>query len=235
MAVYLSAVNAFHETYPGICLEVTTDTRSLSLTKREADIALRVARLTQNDVAVRKVRELVYGVYASPSYLDRHGQPDVLAGATGHFAVLTDEDLMALPEMACFRLLTAKVRPVLRDNSRYAHRTAAAASIGLVCLARYLGDHSSASLSRRTCRRLCASCGWRFTTIRATHAAHPGADRVHHGGTQAAPRNAPSAGLTVAGVCRPSRSQAPKVIPSLRYISLISRRTRLISGDVSPL
>lgn len=131
---------SFRTTYPGICLEVATDTRSLSLTKREADVALRLARLTQNDLAVRKVGDLSWGVYASPSYLDRHGEPDWQEGAPDHATVLTDADLMALPEMAWFRRLTAKARPVLRSNSRYAHRAAAATGIGLACLARYLGD-----------------------------------------------------------------------------------------------
>ena len=131
---------AFRERYPGITLEVVTDTRSLSLTKREADVALRLARLTQNDLAVRKVGDLAYGVYASPGYLERHGTPDFGAGAPGHRAVLADEDLMGTPEMAWFSRLMTAATVAMRSNSRYAQRAAGMAGIGLVCLARYLGD-----------------------------------------------------------------------------------------------
>jgi DNA-binding transcriptional LysR family regulator len=134
---------AFRESYPGIRLELLVDTRALSLTKREADVAIRMARLTQSDLAVRKIGELAAAVYASRAYLDRFGTPDFANGAPGHQTILVLDDLMGVPEMAWFRGLTERAAIAFRSNSRYAHRAAAEAGIGLACLARYLGDGSA--------------------------------------------------------------------------------------------
>lgn len=125
---------------PGIVLEIATDARSLSLTRREADIALRLARITQNDLAVRKVGALGFGVYASGEYIDRHGAPDFQAGAPGHTTILNPPEAMGLVEMAWFAGLTQQARPAVRHNSRYGQRAAALAGMGLAVLSRFMGD-----------------------------------------------------------------------------------------------
>jgi DNA-binding transcriptional LysR family regulator len=107
---------------------------------READVALRMARLTQLDLAVRKVAEVGFGVYASPRYLGAMGAPDFAAGAAGHTVILNQVDLMGFPEMQWFSSLTAQARPALRSNSRFAQAAAAEQGLGIACLARYLGD-----------------------------------------------------------------------------------------------
>lgn len=138
--VLLPILAAFRTRYPGIRLEVVTGNQTLSLTKREADVALRFARLTQNDLAVRKVASVGFGLYAAPAYLERRGQPDFSAGAPGHTTVMTDEDQMHLPEMAMFAELTAQAVVAVRGNSRFLHRDATAAGMGIGCLERFLGD-----------------------------------------------------------------------------------------------
>ena len=126
--------------HPGIVLEVATDARSLSLTRREADIALRLARLTQNDLAVRKVGALSFGIYASAAYLERHGPPDFTAGAPGHVTILNLTEAMGLEEMTWFTAMTHQARPAVRHNSRYGQRAAAEAGMGLAILSRFMGD-----------------------------------------------------------------------------------------------
>lgn len=65
------------ERHPGLCLELTTSTTSVNLLKREADIALRPAakRPQQQKVVVKKVATIGAALYASESYLARHGRP----------------------------------------------------------------------------------------------------------------------------------------------------------------
>jgi DNA-binding transcriptional LysR family regulator len=128
------------EKHPGILLDVVTDTRSLSLTRREADVALRLARLPQSDLVVRKVGTVAMGLYAARGYLDRYGMPDFAAGVAGHHVVLLAQELMGVPEMEWFVGITPQAVPALRSNSRYGLRAAALAGMGIVCLARYLGD-----------------------------------------------------------------------------------------------
>lgn len=132
-------VTAFRAKYPGIVIDLVTDMRPLSLTKREADIALRLFRFTQHDLAVRKVAEFSTAIYASRSYLDRRGMPDFAAGAPGHDVLQLNEEQMASPEMTWFAGITGQAKPALRANSRYALRAAAETGMGLVCLPCYLG------------------------------------------------------------------------------------------------
>lgn len=131
---------AFHAKHPGITIELSSEARSLSLTRREADIAVRLIRLTQNDLAVRRLGALHFGVYASKPYLDRHGTPDFAAGAPGHTTILNPPDAMSLPEMAWFAELTRAAPPAIRHNSRYGQRTAAETGLGLAILSRFMAD-----------------------------------------------------------------------------------------------
>jgi DNA-binding transcriptional LysR family regulator len=130
----------FHEKYPGITLEVITDSRSLSLTKREADVALRLVPFTQHDVAVRKVADFASGVYASRDYLDKCGTPDFALGAPDHRTLLRPEDAMPVAEMTWFAAMTGRASVAMRGNSYYMLRAAAEAGLGLACLPRFLGD-----------------------------------------------------------------------------------------------
>ncbi len=126
--------------HPGIVVECVTDSRSLSLTRREADVALRLVRVTQNDLAVRRVGSLAFGVYASEAYLARQGVPDFAAGAPGHRTILNPSEGMELPEMSWFARLTHKAQPAIRHNNRFGQRAAAEAGMGLAVLSRFMGD-----------------------------------------------------------------------------------------------
>ena len=138
--VLTPALARLQRDHPGIALEISAEARSVSLTRREADIALRLVRLTQNDLAVRKVGDLSFGIYASAGYLERHGPPDFLRGAPGHAAILNPQEAMGLPEMVWFTGLTHQARPAIRHNNRYGQRAAAEAGMGLAVLSRFMGD-----------------------------------------------------------------------------------------------
>jgi DNA-binding transcriptional LysR family regulator len=126
--------------HPGITIELVADIRNLSLSRREADVAVRVARLAQHDLAVRRIGALGYGLYAAPAYLDAMGAPDFAGLGEGHAVILTEPELMGMPEMAWLTAALPRAVPALRTNSRYNHRAAALAGLGLACLTRYLGD-----------------------------------------------------------------------------------------------
>ena len=119
---------------------VAAEARRVSVTRREADIALRLVRLTQNELAVRRVGAIGFGVYASADYLERLRQPDFPSGAPGHATVLNPVETMGLPEMVWFAGLTHQAVPAIRHNSRYGHRAAAEAGMGLAMLSRFMGD-----------------------------------------------------------------------------------------------
>jgi DNA-binding transcriptional LysR family regulator len=60
------AVVALQARYPAITLDVLTESRSLNLTKREADIAIRMTRFDSQDLITRRMGTAASALYASP-------------------------------------------------------------------------------------------------------------------------------------------------------------------------
>ncbi len=63
------------EAEPGIEIELVPTDSTENLLFREADIALRMYRPTQNDVVTRHLTDLPMALYGAKEYLDRHGRP----------------------------------------------------------------------------------------------------------------------------------------------------------------
>lgn len=126
--------------HPGIVVELDTDTRSVSLSRREADVAVRLAEFQQHDVVVRRAGAMAFAVYAAPGYLAARGVPDFAAGAQGHARITLQEDLLTMPEGSWFTAVTTSAETVFLANSRDAQLCAAQAGLGLACLPRYLAD-----------------------------------------------------------------------------------------------
>jgi len=123
---------------PDLCIELITDTRALSLSRREADVALRLANFEQHEAVVRRVGDMAFGLYASRSYIAAAGHPDLGSGAPGHRVVALQEDLALLPEASRLAQLTRGAHVTLRSNSRDAQLQAVLAGYGLAMLPCYL-------------------------------------------------------------------------------------------------
>ncbi len=133
-------IATFRATHPDVQVEIVAAPRSLNLTRREADVALRMAAFTQPDLYARKVAEVAYDLYAAPAYLKRFGMPDWTQGGLGHALIQTEPDLLDTPEMRWLRGLAPNAAVALASNSRLIQRAAARDGMGFACLARYLGD-----------------------------------------------------------------------------------------------
>ena len=72
-AIYLMApaLTAFSQTYPEIQLNVTISNKILSLTRREADVALRITDQPPEHLVGRKIINYKKSVYASQEYLSK--------------------------------------------------------------------------------------------------------------------------------------------------------------------
>lgn len=125
---------AFRARYPRITVEVVTETRVLSLARREADLSLWPERPMGNELIARKVSEIPYGLYASPDYLARNGTPDLTAGAPGHDVILRPEVDRSYPDMVWMASLTSQAAVALRTGNTDLQLAAALAGIGLVAL-----------------------------------------------------------------------------------------------------
>ena len=75
MASYVlpSVLTKLRMAEPDIDIELVASDKTENLLRREADIAIRMYRPTQEDVITRKIGNLRMGMYASRSYIERHG------------------------------------------------------------------------------------------------------------------------------------------------------------------
>ena len=114
--------------YPALELELIATSRNLSLARREAEIALRLARPAAGELVARRVATLDYGFYASPEYVARLG-----SGETATF-IAFDDASEYVPEAAWAKRFLAGKRVSLRANSQAAQSEAARSGAGIALL-----------------------------------------------------------------------------------------------------
>jgi DNA-binding transcriptional LysR family regulator len=126
--------------HPAIVVELVTDTRRISLARREADVAFRFARFEQQEIVQRQAARVAFGLYASDAYLAKRGVPDFDRGCEGHAVIAMSDDLASLADVPWMRAVAVNARVAVRSSSRDAQASLAAAGAGLVCLPRFVGD-----------------------------------------------------------------------------------------------
>ena len=122
-------LHSFCESYPEIDLEVVTEERLVSLTRREADIAIRPSAAPEElDVVARKLRRTNLIAAASPAYLGTRRRPRSLSGLKGHSII---SFLGNRREAEIFAQLPAGARIRYRSNSMSGKIIAARAGLGV--------------------------------------------------------------------------------------------------------
>ena len=86
----------FRQAHPRVAVEVVLSNKNEDLTRRDADVAVRMARPTQNALVAKKVGDLGFGFYATPDYVARHGTPKTLNDVDGHNLIGFDRNPPAL-------------------------------------------------------------------------------------------------------------------------------------------
>lgn len=138
--VLVPMLKSLQASHPNLEIELITDTRALSLSRREADIAIRLAEFEQHDVVVSRVGDMRFALYASRDYLKERGTPDFEKGAAGHHLIALQDDLALLPEAKRLAASAHAASVGLRTNSRDAQLQAAVAGYGIVMLPCYLAQ-----------------------------------------------------------------------------------------------
>lgn len=78
------AIAALRARHPGLALELVLSNDVQDLLQREADIAVRMTRPSQEQLVARRVGVVELGLHASAAYLARHGTPATLDDLAGH-------------------------------------------------------------------------------------------------------------------------------------------------------
>ena len=134
-------VQAFAERHPALTLDIVASSGFLSLSKREADIAIMLSRPKAGPVIARKLSNYALRLYASADYLDQRGRPAKTADLTAaHSLVGYIPDLIYAPELRYLDEFHPGLLPHLRSSSINAQHQLIAAGAGIGVLPCFIGD-----------------------------------------------------------------------------------------------
>lgn len=138
-ALLTPCIAAFRTAHPGVTLDLVIDNRVLSLSRREADVALRVSRPKEPDLHGRKVADLAWALYGAPDLLARTGplRPDRLDDVP---LVGWEETMRGVNSADWLAREAREAAIVYRTNSVVNQMVAARAGIGVALLPCFLGD-----------------------------------------------------------------------------------------------
>lgn len=146
-------LHEFVELYPRIKLHVILENEELDLSMRQADCAIRLYKPTQPDLIQRRLFTVHFHLYASPSYLERFGEPQTLEDLDQHRIVTFGVPVPAYLRDVNWLEVAGRTRgnprqPVLRINSVVAIRAAVRNGAGIASLPDYLMERDGADLKR---------------------------------------------------------------------------------------
>jgi DNA-binding transcriptional LysR family regulator len=136
----------FANLHPRLTLDIVANSGFLSLSKREADIAVMLSRPRAGPLMSRKLGDYTLQLFASGRYLETFGHPTSPAQlAAGHRFVGYIPDLIYAPELRYLDEIYGGLTPQYRSSSINAQHRLIAAGIGMGVLPSFMG-HADSSL-----------------------------------------------------------------------------------------
>jgi Transcriptional regulator len=88
-----SRLHDFQEKHPGLMIDIHASMHSADVLRRDADLSVQLKRPTAPDLKVIKLGRLHMMLFASPTYIERHGAPHTMAELFQHrLLIQTAED-----------------------------------------------------------------------------------------------------------------------------------------------
>jgi DNA-binding transcriptional LysR family regulator len=121
----------FREAHPGIVVELALSNLNQDLSRRDADIAVRMARPTQSALVAKKLGNVGISLYAHTSYLTRAGTPHSADDLARHTLIGFDVDPWSLRYFRQSGLSVSRDIFALRSDSEHAQLAALRAGFGI--------------------------------------------------------------------------------------------------------
>ncbi len=127
-------LTAFRENHPHIAIELVLSDRTQDLLRRDADIAVRMVRPTQEALVAKKIGRIGLGLHGHRHYLERHGTPRSLDEVARHEIIGFDKETLAVQALRKMGLTLEREMFALRTDADLAQLAALRAGFGLaVC------------------------------------------------------------------------------------------------------
>lgn len=132
-ALIAPRIQLLREQYPLLSLQLIGSLGSASLSRREADIAVRLSRPTEPDLVVRKIATVSFALYGTAQYLADTAPHDWVF-------VAYDESLDRSPQQAWLKEQAAERPILLRSNDLNIQANFVQAGAGIAALPGFLAE-----------------------------------------------------------------------------------------------
>nr|WP_309974500.1 LysR substrate-binding domain-containing protein [Variovorax guangxiensis] len=130
----------FRALYPALQVHFVMSDKYVDLMKGEADVALRSGCTDEGELVGRKIGDSIWAVYASRTYIERHGQPERLEDLAQHALVGFDDTTARHRIAAWLHKVAPNATVAARSNSVLGLVYSAKAGVGVAPLPIALGD-----------------------------------------------------------------------------------------------
>ena len=132
-AVIAPQLVRLRQQHPGIRIKLMGEKRRASLSRREADVALRLSRPVETGLFMRKIGSFGFSLYGAPAYLNK--TPPHAFAFIGYDASMAES-----PQEVWLRAVIGEREVVLRTNDLETQIAAARSGLGVAALPHYLGE-----------------------------------------------------------------------------------------------
>lgn len=130
------------ERLPSLSFELSLHTKVESLSRQEADIAVRALRPVESTVIAQRVGRIEVGLYASQSYITRHGDPSTMNDLVAHAFVGPDRNIRDINTLQAHGLDLDGMNMVVRTDHHLAQLAAVRAGAGIGACHRSIAERS---------------------------------------------------------------------------------------------
>ena len=126
--------------HPGLNIELIATSGFLSVSKREADMAVLLSRPTRGRLKVKKLTDYALQLYATPQYLKQHGTPTSTDDMAQHTLIGYVDDLIYSPSLRYYDEIGTGLTPTLTSSSLLAQKQFACSHCGIAMLPRFVAE-----------------------------------------------------------------------------------------------
>ena len=135
---------AFASEHPGLTVDLVASSGFLSPSRREADVAVLLARPRSGPLVAAKLSDYALHLYAARDYLARHPAPTRATLGTAHRLVGYIPDLLYAPELRYLDDIDARLVPHLRSSSIQAQARLIESGAGIGVLPHFIAGANPA-------------------------------------------------------------------------------------------
>ena len=126
--------------FPALKLELVASSGFLSVSKREADMAVMLSRPTRGRLKVSRLTDYNLKLYASPGYLEKHAPVKDIEALHEHTLIGYVDDLIYSPRLRYYDEVASGLVPGLTSSSLLAQKQLASTGCGIAMLPKFVAD-----------------------------------------------------------------------------------------------